>query len=69
MSSNKDLISKGLRYLAFSFPFLFGGPTLFVAMYAKDLTFWIYFSVGIMALAVFLAVKGLRMVLKGFFNS
>ncbi|GAB5556222.1 MAG: hypothetical protein SchgKO_04350 [Schleiferiaceae bacterium] len=69
MSSDKDTIMKGIRYLAFSFPLLFGGPTLFAAMYAKDLPFWTYFSIGIMLLAVFLAVKGIRLVLKGFFNT
>lgn len=62
----------GLKFLAVALPLIFSGPALYVALglpAARQGNYiWIGVSILIMLIAVFLAVKGLRTVLKGFFN-
>ena len=72
MTSDRDKIMHGLKFLAVALPLIFSGPTLYVALglpAARQGNYiWIVVSILIMLIAVFLAVKGLRTVLKGFFN-
>lgn len=72
MSSDRDKIMHGLKFLAVALPLIFSGPALYVALglpAARQGNYiWIGVSILIMLIAVFLAVKGLRTVLKGFFN-
>jgi len=66
--SNKDKLIAGLFRLAWSFPFIFIGPALFIGKGTGGHWSWTAISLMIMASGVFLAVAGLRLVLKGFFN-
>ncbi len=68
MSSDKETIAKGIKYLAGSIAFIFAGPVGYMAATAKESTFWIIFSIGLMATAAVLATLGLRLMLKGFFT-
>ena len=58
--------------MALSFPFIFGGPTLFHYKGAQalrnDEPWWLVLSIIIMLIAVFLAVKGLRIIMAAFFD-
>jgi hypothetical protein len=67
-SSDKDKIIAGLFRLAWSFPFIFIGPALFIGKGTGEHWSWTAISLVIMGTGVFLAVSGLRCVLKGFFN-
>lgn len=66
--SDKDKIIAGLFRLAWSFPFIFIGPALFIGKGTGGHWSWTAISLLIMASGVFLGVLGLRLVLRGFFN-
>lgn len=72
MTSDRDKIMHGLKFLAVAFPLIFSGPALYVALgipaARQDNYIWMGVSILIMLIAVFLMVKGLRTILKGFFN-
>ena len=58
--------------MAVALPLIFTGPALYVAlgqpMMRQGNYLWVVISIIIMLVAVFLAVKGLRTILQGFFN-
>lgn len=62
----------GLRFMAIALPLIFSGPALYVALglpAAQSGNYlWMVISILLMLVAVFFTVKGLRTVLKGFFN-
>jgi hypothetical protein len=66
--SNQDLIVTGLFRLAWSFPFIFVGPSLYIGKGTSGAWYWTALSIAIMLVAVFLAVSGLRKVMSGFFD-
>jgi hypothetical protein len=66
--SNQDLIVAGLFRLAWSFPFIFVGPSLYIGKGTSGAWYWTAISIAIMLVAVFLAVSGLRKVMSGFFD-
>jgi len=66
--SNQDLIVAGLFRLAWSFPFIFVGPALFVGKGTTGAWYWTAISLVIMATGAGMAVVGLRKVMKGFFG-
>jgi hypothetical protein len=66
--SNQDLIVAGLFRLAWSFPFIFVGPSLYIGKGTSGVWYWTALSIAIMLVAVFLAVSGLRKVMSGFFD-
>jgi hypothetical protein len=66
--SNQDLIVAGLFRLAWSFPFIFVGPSLFIGKGTSGSWYWTAISIVLMLVAVFLAVSGLRKVMSGFFD-
>ena len=66
--SDKDKIIAGLFRLAWSFPFIFIGPALFIGKGTGGHWSWTAISLLIMASGVFIGVLGLRLVLRGFFN-
>jgi len=72
MSTDKDKMMRGINFMAFSFPLIFFGPALFFWKGASGLNngqwWWAVISVVLMGVAVFLVVKGLRLVLAGLFN-
>lgn len=66
--SNQDLILAGLFRLAWSFPFIFVGPSLYIGKGTSGSWYWTVISIVLMLVAVFLAVSGLRKVMSGFFD-
>ena len=68
----KQKLLKGINFMALSFPFIFGGPTLFHYKGAQALRngepWWLVLSIVIMLIAVFFAVKGLRIIMAAFFD-
>lgn len=66
--SNQDLILAGLFRLAWSFPFIFVGPSLYIGKGTSGAWYWTALSIAVMLVAVFLAVSGLRKVMSGFFD-
>lgn len=72
MASDKEKISKGIRFLAVALPLVFTAPGLFyilgIPAYKNGSYLWLSISIVLMLVAVFFMVKGLRTVLAGFFN-
>ncbi len=72
MASDRDKIMHGLRFMAIALPLIFSGPALYVALglpaSRQGNYIWLGVSILLMLVAVFFTVKGLRTVLKGFFN-
>lgn len=68
----KEKLMKGINLMLLSFPFIFGGPTLFHYKGAQalrnDEPWWLVLSVLLMLIAVFIAVKGLRTIMAAFFD-
>ena len=62
--SNQDHIVAGLFKLAWSFPFIFAGPALFIGKGTSGAWYW----TALMLSGALLVVLGLRQILRGFFG-
>ncbi len=72
MATNKEILSKGIKYLLIALPMLFVGPSvIFSAFKNQNNTLYIpVLSVGIILclLAMFLIFKGIQTIMKSLFN-
>ncbi|UQD56458.1 DUF6095 family protein [Flavobacterium sp. K5-23] len=72
MPINKDLLSKGIRYLTGSLPLLFIGPTLIYNAFMNQQNVWHYLVLGVGIIACISAMAlmyiGLKTIMKGIFN-
>ena len=72
MGTNKVLLSKGIKYLAWALPLLFIGPAIIYNAFINKDNVWHYavLAVGIIACiaAVYFMFKGLQTMVKGLFN-
>lgn len=72
MSTNKDLLSKGVKHLFTALPLMFIGPGLFYNALMNKHTNWHYLvlviACGICIASVFLAFKGLQTIIKSLFD-
>ena len=72
MATNKDKIVRGINLMAFSFPFILFGPALYFWKGAKGWTngewYWSVLSVIVMLIAIYMAVRGLKLILAGIFG-
>jgi len=66
--TNQETLVSGLFRLAWSFPFIFIGPSLYVGKGTGGAWYWTAISIAIMLIAIALAVSGLRKVMQGFFG-
>ena len=71
-SSNKEKLVKGVTFLSIAFPFLFAGPAFYYWVGAPALRVgnwgWAAFIVIMMFVSVGLVVRGIALVLDGFFD-
>ncbi|QZK89932.1 MULTISPECIES: DUF6095 family protein [Flavobacterium] len=72
MATNKELLSKGIRYLAGALPLLFLGPTIIHNAFMNKQNIWHYLvlSVGVIVcfIAMYLMYVGLKTIMKSLFN-
>ncbi|WP_367754328.1 DUF6095 family protein [Flavobacterium sp. WC2421] len=72
MATNKEMLSKGIKYLAWALPLLFIGPSLIYNAFMNKQNVWHYLvlAIGIMACigAMYLMFLGLKTIMKGIFN-
>lgn len=72
MSTNKELLSKSIKYLAWALPLLFIGPSLIYNAFMNKQNVWHYLVLGIGILtclgAVYLMVLGLKTMMRSLFN-
>jgi hypothetical protein len=72
MATNKELLSKSIKYLAWALPLLFIGPSLIYNAFINKENIWHYLVLGIGILtclgAVYLMVLGLKTMIRSLFN-
>ena len=72
MPTNKELLSKGIKYLAAALPLLFIGPSVIYNAFMNQQNVWHYLvlAIGIIACltAMFLMYLGLKTIMKSLFN-
>lgn len=72
MATNRELLSKGIKYLAWALPLLFVGPSVIHNAFINKQNVWHYLvlAVGIIAClgAVYLLFMGLKTITKAIFN-
>ncbi len=72
MATNKEILSKGIKYLAFALPLLFIGPSIIFSSF-KNQQHPLYIPIlglGIIMclLAIFLIFKGIQTIMRSLFN-
>lgn len=72
MATNKEILSKGIKYLAGALPLLFIGPSLIYNAFMNQQNIWHYLvlAIGITACiaAMLLMFMGLKTIMKSLFN-
>ena len=72
MRTNKELLSKGIKYLAGALPLLFIGPSLIYNAFMNQQNVWHYLIlvIGIVACiaAMYFMYKGLKIIMQSLFN-
>jgi hypothetical protein len=72
MATNKELLSKGIKYLAGALPLLFIGPSLIYNAFMNQQNVWHYLvlAIGITACiaGMFLIFLGLKTIMKSLFS-
>jgi hypothetical protein len=72
MSTNKELLSKSIKYLAWALPLLFIGPSLIYNAFMNKQNVWHYLVLGIGITvcigAVYLMFLGLKTMMRSLFN-
>ncbi len=72
MATNKELLTKGIKYLAWALPLLFIGPSLIYNAFINKQNVWHYLvlAVGISICigSVYLIVLGLKTMVRSLFN-
>ena len=72
MATNKELLSKSIKYLAWALPLLFIGPSLIYNAFINKQNVWHYLVLGIGILvcitSVSLMFKGIQIIMKSLFD-
>ena len=72
MPTNRDLLAKGVKYLAGSLPLMFLGPSVIYNAFMNQHTNWHYLvlAIGIILCitSVYLAFKGIKTITDAFFD-
>lgn len=72
MATNKELLSKGIKYLSGALPLIFIGPSLIYNAFMNKQNVWHYaiLAIGIIAClgAMYLMFLGLKTIMKSLFN-
>jgi hypothetical protein len=72
MSTNKLLLSKGIKFIAWALPLYFIGPSVIYNAFINKHTAWHYLVLGIGIIACFFAIfltfKGLKTILNSLFD-
>lgn len=72
MATNKNILSKGIKYLSGALPLMFIGPSLIYNAFMNKQNVWHYLvlAIGIIAClgAMYLMYLGLKTIMKSLFN-
>lgn len=72
MATNKEILTKGIKYLVWALPILFIGPSLIYNAFMNKQNIWHYLVLGIGIAAcigaVYLMFLGLKTLIRSLFN-
>ncbi len=72
MATNKEILTKGIKYLVWALPILFIGPSLIYNAFMNKQNIWHYLVLGIGIAAcigaVYLMFLGLKTMIQSLFN-
>jgi hypothetical protein len=72
MATNKELLSKGVKYLAGALPLLFIGPSLIYNAFINKQNSWHYLvlaiGISVCGAAIYLMFLGLKTLMRSLFN-
>ncbi|AIG29618.1 membrane protein [Flavobacterium psychrophilum] len=72
MSTNKEILFKGIKYIALALPLYFIGPSIIYNAFVNKGNIWHYLvlAIGIIAsfFAVFLTFRGLKTIMQSLFD-
>ena len=72
MSTNKELLTKGIKYLTFALPMIFIGPALIYNAFINKENTWHYLVLGIGIIlclgGVYMMFLGLKTMMRSLFN-
>lgn len=72
MSTNKEILNKGIKYMAWSLPLLFVGPAVIHNAFINKQNTWHYLvlalGITICGFALYFMVKGLKTIIKSLFG-
>ena len=72
MATNKELLNKGIKYLAWALPLLFIGPSVIYNAFINKQNAWHYLvlaiGIAICIGSVYLMVLGLKTMMRSLFN-
>ena len=72
MHTNKDLLTKGIKYIAWALPLYFIGPSVIYNAFINKQNAWHYLVLGIGIVlcfsAILLTFKGLKTILNSMFH-
>ena len=73
MPTNRNVLSKGIRYLAWALPLLFIGPSVIYNAFINKQNVWHYLvlaiGIGTCFGAVYLMYKGLKTIISSMFDN
>ncbi len=72
MHTNKEVLTKGIKYIAWALPMYFIGPSVIYNAFINKHTNWHYLVLGIGIVicffAIFMTFKGLKTILNSMFH-
>lgn len=72
MHTNRHILNKGIKYLAWALPMFFIGPSVIYNAFQNDHSIWHYLvlavGISICFFAVFFMFKGLNTIMKSLFG-
>lgn len=73
MSTDKEILNKGIKYMAWALPLLFIGPAIIHNAFINKQNIWHYLilAIGIVicTFAIYFMVKGLKTIVKSLFGN
>jgi len=68
--ANREKLARGVKFLAFAFPFAVAGPVMLTAGFARTgINLWVVFGALGMLVALLLGARGIQTLVRGFFDS
>jgi hypothetical protein len=73
MGTNREVLNKGIKYMAWALPMAFMGPTIIYNAFINKQNVWHYLVLGVGIILCFLAVffmfKGINTIVKSMFDN